>query len=270
VGGRVENNRYDPEGLRSRSFTGFSGGAGLNVPLWAGGAFVANYTHSYRAPALEELYNEGPHIGNLTFEVGNPDLVRERSNGVELALRHHSNRLRAEVSGFRYDIQDFVYLAPTGRIEEGLIEADYSQADSRFTGVEATVEGALCADVWLRLGMDYVDAQLKSMNTPLPRIPPLRGRVGIDFRRGGFSLRPELVMAAQQHQLFPTETPTAGYAVVNLGGSYTLARQHFVHVFGVQLFNAGDRLYRNHLSFIKEQAPEIGRGVRFTYTMRFF
>jgi iron complex outermembrane receptor protein len=36
------------------------------------------------------------------------------------------------------------------------------------------------------------------------------------------------------------------------------------------LFNAGDRLYRNHLSFIKEQAPEIGRGVKFTYTMRFF
>ena len=31
-----------------------------------------------------------------------------------------------------------------------------------------------------------------------------------------------------------------------------------------------DRLYRNHLSFIKEVAPEIGRGVRFTYTMNFY
>jgi hypothetical protein len=35
-------------------------------------------------------------------------------------------------------------------------------------------------------------------------------------------------------------------------------------------FNLGDRLYRNNLSFIKDFAPEIGRGVRLTYTLRFF
>jgi iron complex outermembrane receptor protein len=56
-GGRVEHNSYDPTGLRERSFTGFSGGAGFRVGLWERGAFVANYTHSYRSPALEELYN---------------------------------------------------------------------------------------------------------------------------------------------------------------------------------------------------------------------
>jgi iron complex outermembrane receptor protein len=41
-------------------------------------------------------------------------------------------------------------------------------------------------------------------------------------------------------------------------------------MFAADLFNAGDRLYRNHLSFIKEFAPEIGRGVRFSYTVQFF
>jgi iron complex outermembrane receptor protein len=270
VGGRIENNRYDPEGLRSRSFTGFSGGAGINVPLWSGGALVANYSHAYRAPALEELYNEGPHIGNLTFEIGNPDLVRERSNGVELALRHQSARLRADVSAFRYDIQDFVYLAPTGNIEDGLIEAEYAQAGSRYLGAESNLSFAAHPALWVKLGMDYVDAQIKRANTPLPRIPPLRGRAGVEYLRGGLSVRPELILASAQHQLFPTETRTAGYATINLGASYTLARQHFIHVFGVQVFNAADRLYRNHLSFIKELAPEIGRGVRFTYAIRWF
>jgi len=43
-----------------------------------------------------------------------------------------------------------------------------------------------------------------------------------------------------------------------------------MHVFSVLVFNATDRLYRNHLSFIKDLAPEIGRGVRVTYTVRFF
>jgi iron complex outermembrane receptor protein len=240
------------------------------VPVWTGGAFVANYSHSYRAPALEELYNHGPHVGNLTFEVGNPNLVRERSNGIEVALRHQSNRLRADLSAFRYDISDLVYLAPTGAIEDGLIEAQYSQANSRYTGAEAGVEAGLTNTLWLRLGMDYVDAQIKASRTPLPRIPPLRGRVGLEYRAGNLSIKPELILSNAQHQIFSTETPTAGYAVVNLGGSYTLARQHFVHVFGFQLFNTGNELYRNHLSFIKEFAPEIGRGVRFTYTLRFF
>ena len=36
------------------------------------------------------------------------------------------------------------------------------------------------------------------------------------------------------------------------------------------LFNIGDRLYRNHVSFVKDVAPEIGRGVSFGYSVRFF
>ena len=49
-----------------------------------------------------------------------------------------------------------------------------------------------------------------------------------------------------------------------------IAEQHLAHTLSVTGFNLGDRLYRNHLSFIKDFAPEIGRGVRLTYTLRFF
>ena len=83
-GGRVERNPYTAQGARSRSFTGFSRAAGINVPLWKSAAVVFNYTSSYRAPALEELYNNGPHLGNLAFEIGNPNLNREHGEGVEL------------------------------------------------------------------------------------------------------------------------------------------------------------------------------------------
>lgn len=269
-GGRVENNRYDPTGLQSRSFTGFSGAAGVYVPLWKGGAFVSNYTHSYRAPALEELYNNGPHVGTLTFEIGNPNLGRERTNGIDIAVRHRAQRFRAEANYFNYAIGNFVYLAPTGNIEDGLPEADYAQADARFQGMEMGADVGLHQNLWLNLGMDYVRADLRNNGGPLPRIPPLRGRAGIDIRFGNLSVKPELLMAKDQSRIFSTESHTAGYAVLNLGASYTIPQQHFAHVFGVNLFNAGDRLYRNHLSFIKELAPEIGRGVKFTYTVRFF
>jgi iron complex outermembrane receptor protein len=268
-GGRVERNSYNPDGLRERSFTGFSGAAGVHVPLWRGGAVVANLTSSYRAPALEELYNFGPHIGNLTFEIGNPDLVRERSNGVDLSLRHESERLRSQINLFYYDIDDFVYLAPTGEIEDGLTEAVYRQSDSRFVGTEVDLAIALHRSLWLNLGFDSVDAELAN-GTSLPRIPPIRGRAGLEWTWKGLSVKPSVTLADAQDDLFPTETRTAGYAVFDLDASYTIAQAHVAHVFSFNAFNLGDRLYRNHLSFIKDLAPEIGRGVRFGYSLRFF
>jgi iron complex outermembrane receptor protein len=269
-GGRLEQNRYNPEDLASRTFTGASASAGIHIPLWTDGAFVANYTRSYRAPAIEELYNNGPHIGNLVFEVGNPDLLRERGDGVELSLRHQSRSVRAEVNSFYYKFDDYVFLALTGEVEDGLNQAQYNQARARYMGAEAKLDTRLHPNLWLNLSVDAVDAQLTDTKTPLPRIPPVRGRIGFDFRKAGFSLRPELVLSNAQFQLYPTETRTAGYGVFNLMGSYTIARQHMMHVFSATLFNATDQLYRNHLSFIKDYAPEIGRGIRVSYTMNFY
>jgi outer membrane receptor protein involved in Fe transport len=166
--------------LPDRSFTGFSGAAGIRVATWNGGSFVANYSHSYRAPALEELYNLGPHRGNLAFEIGNADLERELGNGVDFGIRHSSKRVRFEANGFYYNIKDFIFLAPTGDVEDGLTVAEYDQGTTRYVGTEARLDAALHPAVWLNLGLDYVNAELTSTNTPLPRIPPLRGRVGLE------------------------------------------------------------------------------------------
>ncbi len=269
-GARLEHNGYDPEGLRRRSFNGLSAGAGAHVTLWRGGAFVANYTHTYRAPALEELYNRGPHAGNLTFEIGDPSLGRERGEGIDLALRQQGKRLRAEASFFYYRLGDFIYFAPTGEEKDRLPVAVVAQGGSRFVGFEARLQAQVYSSVWLNLGLDTVDAELTTRGIPLPRIPPARGRLGLDFRRGGLSLRPELALTSRQDQLAANETRTAGYAVANLTAGYTIARRHSLHVFSANLFNVADRLYRNHLSLIRQFAPEPGRGVRFSYTLHFF
>lgn len=269
-GGRLEHNSYSPLGLPERSFTGFSGSAGISQRLWEGGAVAFNYTHSYRAPALEELYNNGPHPGNATFEIGDPNLKAERNNGVDFSLRHQTSRLRAELNAFDYRLSNFVYFSPTGEFEDGLPVAYYAQGNSTFRGMEAKLDVALREYFWLNLGLDAVNARLTATETPLPRIPPVRGRLGLDARYKGLSFKPELILARPQKGVFVDETPTAGYVVGNLQGSYTIARQHQLHVFSVNFFNAGNALYRNHLSLLKSFAPEIGRGVRFSYTLQVF
>ncbi len=271
-GARFEYNGYTPTSQPARSFNGFSGAVGLRVPLWEGGAFVANYSHSYRAPALEELYNIGPHPGNLTFEIGNNNLRRESNDGIDISLRQQSNRFRGEVNYFYYHIKDFIFLAPTGETDEdsGLVIANYSQGTSRYTGVEARADFNLSKNFWLLSSFDYVNAQLTATQTPLPRIPPLRGRIGLEGTFGSFRFAPEIILARAQDKIFSTETRTDGYATFGLNASYTFATQHVAQIFSVKAFNLGNKLYFNHLSFIKNIAPEIGRGVQLSYTLRFF
>ena len=258
-----------PDAIRRR-FTGASAAAGFQADLWRGGAFVANYSHSYRAPALEELYNLGPHVGTLIFEVGDPGLRAERGNGIDLSLRQQAERVDGEVNFFYYDFRNFVFPFATGEEEDGLPVVHFVQRDSRFSGAEARLGIGLHQAMRLNLGMDLVDARATLTRTPLPRIPPLRGRVGIEYRRRGLSIRPELVLANRQSQTFDLETPTAGYAVVDLRASYTIPTRGAIHQLSANVFNIGDQLYRNHSSFIKDLAPEIGRGVRFSYMVRFF
>jgi iron complex outermembrane receptor protein len=278
-GGRIENNRYRAENplYRDRNFTGFSGALGMNVGLWKGGAFVVNYSNSFRAPALEELYNNGPHIGTVTYEIGNENLKPERANGIDVSLRHFSDRFRFNGDIYFYRINNFVFLAFQDKdgdgnvdIEDGLPVAAYEQEKADFLGFELSAEGNFNKYFGAFVSADGVRARLTELSLDLPRIPPARLRFGTDFRVQGLNIRPEIAFVRKQNKVYPLETETAGYTLVNVSGSYTFAREHYAHIFTFNAFNLTDKLYRNHLSFIKNLAPEMGRGIRFGYTFRFF
>ena len=205
--GRVERNAYavqgrdavdvgdesslEPPTVRDRNFTGASASVGVQGDLGSRTSFVANLTRFYRAPALEELYTFGPHVGNLILEVGNPDLERESTLGLDLSLRHQSTRVRGNFNVYLYDIDDFIFAAVTDEVVDGLRVAPYLQGDSRFLGFEA--EGSVRAGdtTWVNLGIGYVNAQLTTTDEALPRIPPLRGQLSVDLTYRGLTISPE-------------------------------------------------------------------------------
>ena len=278
-GGRIESNRYNAENpiYRDRNFLGFSGAVGVNFSLWKGGAFIVNYSNSFRAPALEELYNNGPHIGNVTFEIGNQNLTNERANGIDFSLRHQTGRFRVTGDVFYYRIKNFVYFAYQDEdgdgavdIEDGLPVANYDQADAAYYGAELSGEFSFNKYLTGLISFDTVRAKLTGSDINLPRIPPARARLGLDFHYNALSIRPEVNLVGRQDKIFPLETETAGYGLFNVAGSYTFGSSHYAHIITVNASNLTDKLYRNHLSFIKNLAPEPGRGIRFGYTFRFF
>ena len=291
-GGRVEQNDYrtadrvgvpdapaDDHGhahglevpdARDRQFLGASASVGLHTDVGAASAVVANLTHSHRAPALEELYNFGPHVGNLAFEVGNPNLDGETTLGLDVSFRHQADRVRSNVNAYIYSIDNFIFGDRTGEVEDNLPVWNFLQGDSRFVGVDARSSVRLGGNAWATLGIGYVDATLTTTGEPLPRIPPLRGTVSLDIPYGGFTFSPQLEFAGRQADVFRDETETNGYSVVNLRASYVWPMQHAAHILSFTGYNLTNELYRNHTSFIKDLAPEMGRGVRVNYSVRFF
>jgi len=285
LGGRVEVNDYDPEMRRSggdgeeddapetkpRAFTGFSGSAGIRYDITEAAAFVTNVTSSYRAPALEELYNYGPHIGNLAFEIGDPNLERERINGIDMGIKGRTSGVDADLNFFYYGIGNFVFPAFEDEIIDNLRVAEFRQGDARFVGFDAQANFRLAEFLWLKAGFGYVDAKLTEIDEHVPRIPPFHGRVELEIPYHGLTVTPEFVWSMQQDKIFSSgETPTDGYTVVNVKASYMLPRTHQAHIFAINAYNLTNELYRMHTNFIKDFAPEIGRGIKFTYSLRFF
>jgi len=157
-------------------------------------------------------------------------------------------------------------------VEDNLPIGNYLQNDSRFIGADLSVDVDINRYLGAFLNGDIVSARLRDSNLPLPRITPARLRTGLDFRYQGLSVRPEVILVYRKSlsDVYPLETPTAGYGLFNVNGSYTFGTEHYAHIFTLSAVNLNDKLYRNHLSFIKDLAPEQGRGARLSYTFRFF
>ena len=268
--GEGEDIDFEPPFPEARSFTGFSGSLGFHFDLAGNTAFVANVTRSYRAPSLEELYDFGPDAGSHTFSVGDPTLDREASWGLDLSLRNQSRWLQGSLDFYYYGIDNFIFAGYTDEFVDGFRLAPILQGDSRFVGFDAKGVFNLHRYLWLDLGVGYVNASLTQTDEPLPRIPPLHASIGFDVNYRAFSVSPELVLAGTQDRVFGDETSTDGYTVFNVNASYTLAQSHAAHVFSVRGYNLTNEDYRNHTSFIKDFAPEIGRGVKVSYSLRFF
>jgi iron complex outermembrane recepter protein len=294
-GGRVDHSRYRPNGEDDRTFTSGSGSLGLLFRPAAANdklTLALSVARAARNPALEELFYFGAHPGNFAFEIGNPGLRPEHAVGVDLALRWRGPRASGEVAYFRNDINGYLFRSPLtaeafadrvdsfadrfpdrGIGEEEMAEefpiVEYVAADSLLQGIEAHGDFQVTSQLSAELGFDYVRGSLKATDEPLPRIPPFRVRAGLRYRYNAFQAGGEITASAKQDRLFSTEDPTDGYQLVRLFAAYSFETGPAVSTITARIDNLTDELYRNHLSLIKNLAPEAGRNFKLLYNVKF-
>ena len=279
-GGRVEHASFEPQADEpSRDFTNFSGSVGLLFLPTEQTTIALSLARASRNPALEELYFHGPHPGNNAVENGNPDLDSEHALGFDASVRWRSAVATGEVTFFVNRINNFVFRQFTGEVDEesGLAVTEFAQADGRLAGIESHIDVKVGPLVWVEGGLDYVRGELTSIDTPMPRIPPLRGRAGVRLQKNAFQAGVEGIFTAKQDRVYALgfagdtigETPTDGYNLLKLFASYTFGSNRAANTITARLDNATNELYHNHLNYLKDFAPEMGRNFTVVYNVKF-
>jgi len=254
-----------------RSFDAFSGSVGASFgsrSLRVG----LNLSHAERAPSAEELYVNGPHPGTQSFEVGDPNLAKEKSNGAELTLRGSGRGFNFGASAYHIWFSDYIYGQQTGAVEDGLPVFEYRQAKARYLGfeIDGSVQVAKVGGFILNLDAlaDYVRATIRTVG-PAPRIPPFRLLGGIEAQSDRLTGRIEVERTARQGRLAAFETPTKGFTLVNASIAFKPLKDNEATSITLSANNIFDVDARRHASFLKDYAPLAGRDIRLTAHLSF-
>ena len=138
TGVRFEDLQHRPTavGIEQRDFSTISTSIGLLNPINDYLTFSALLDYSSRAPTIEELYSNGPHLATQSFEIGNPNLDKERATGLTLSANYENRFMEINVSGYYMDFADFIYQQNVGTVEDGLPVFTYRQNDASFRGLD--------------------------------------------------------------------------------------------------------------------------------------
>jgi len=270
--------------IENRSFIGLASSAsliyGLSDQLFAGTTVM----HSFRAPTLDELYSEGPHLAAYSFEIGNPQLDPERGLGTELFIRYRTRRINAELAGYRNKFQNYLYPRDTGEqsvSDPALNNYQFVGAEAEFYGFELSADFQLHPRINVGGNLSHTRADrvvseeeqsvtgFTDDTRPLPMIPPVQGSVFLKYNRGSFTATTRMVMTGEQTRLAEFETKTGGYSLLNASLQYRIDQSKLLHTITLSGKNLLNTTYRNHLSRIKDVFPEPGRSVSILYRIYF-
>ncbi len=277
---RIDFGRIEPESevpdaaighIRTRQFATWSAAASVFRSLsdsWRAGVAISR---SARHPTIEELYSRGPHLAAYSYEVGNPELDAETGWGAELIIHTSAGNLQAMASAFRYSLDGYIVPRNTGDTNYQTFLPVYASLEvaAVLSGFELRASASL-AERWALLGsLGYTRGDIGSTNLPLPMIPPLKGRLALEYATPTWLVSQECKWASRQNRVDLFEEPTAGFAVFNTAVQYQRQCGSVLHSLTLSLDNLLDAEYRNHLSRIKSIFPEAGRNGRLTYRLYF-
>ena len=290
AGLRYEQVDYEPTGadefgvdFEDTDFSTISASFGGVYSLNDATKLSALFDYSQRAPTIEELFSNGPHLATQTFEIGNPDLDEESALSLSFTGAYDISGLSLSATIYLTEFDDFIFQQTRGVlvagefepvIEDGLPVLDYLQEGATFFGIDFKADIGLAqvgqGDLGLSLLFDIVDAEIDvSGNQNLPRIPADRFGAGLNWASDNWDVKLDYVYVSSQTEVADLELGSDSYNDISLrvSRSFNIGEEK-LNIF-LHGRNLSDDDQRNHVSFVKDFAPAPGRtfeiGAQFSF-----
>lgn len=266
---RVDQQKIDIDDSSKKDFDG----SAFSVSGAANWEFAPNYklslvtSHQERLPLAQELYADGGHFATNTYELGNDQLSKEKSNNVELGFHYDDNTFDYHVHVYHNWFDDYIYAQTLGHYKDFRL-VQYAQDKAKFYGAEAEAGYQISPIYKLSVFGDYVRGKIDNDNAP--RVPA--GRLGTKLNADfddHWSGSAEYYHVFQQDKIAAYETDSQSYNMLNLGvaysGNYSNVSDYRVFLNANNLLD--DQVYQ-HASFLST-IPQVGRnfsvGVNFSF-----
>ncbi|PCH58628.1 MAG: hypothetical protein COC19_08355 [SAR86 cluster bacterium] len=273
------------DGNCDESNTSWSGSAALIWRFSENTNLLYSIAHSQRSATVEELYSNIDtqcsalasneliaHAATQRLEIGNPGADREKSTNFEIGLRKHRGNVTGEVSIYRNDIADYIYLFDTGLFINDMEISRYTQENVVFQGIEAELSLPLLRSknnlVDLVIFGDHVAAKFNHIGN-VPRIPASRYGVELKHSQLDWQTKLRLTRVNDQSNTAINESPTDGYILLNLYMDYHVQLCKNSCLLFVKGINLLDQEIRHHTSLLKDVAPASGRGFEIGFRFEF-
>ncbi len=270
-----------------KSFSNFSGSAGVAAQLTDKLNLKFNVARGFRAPSLPELASNGAHEGTVRYEYGNTGLKSETSIQLDGGVEYNSEHLSLGFSAFYNRFDNFIFYRKLEAMGGGdslvnwngnlLTAFKFDQTKTILTGVEATVDIHPHPLDWLHIlnTFSLVSGRLSTPiegNKYLPFIPA--SKLVTEFKGSftkfsknirNFYIKLEVDNTFSKKNVFTvynTETRTPGYTLLNAGVGADIVNQkeRILFTLGFSAMNITDAAYQNHLSRLKYTAENLVTG----------
>ncbi len=271
----------DADDVRKRDYLLASLGASAQKN-WDNISIYNHLLFTSRAPRIEDLFSDGPHLGTYSYEIGEPNLEQENTIGFENTTSFFGKGHELKLTSYINYSTNFHILQKEGDgyipgatwIEWGSGSAGWLYKYKLY-GKETLIQGFepstklnlkyfnLLANASICRGLNLEDDE------PLAYIPPDLLRIQLEKRVSFLNNTIEGIFVSDQNKLGEFEYPTDGYKLLNYNCSYTFSKNENIHQIIFQVTNILDETYYNHLSKIKMIMPEPGRGINLRYKVNF-
>ncbi|MCK4562727.1 MAG: TonB-dependent receptor, partial [Flavobacteriaceae bacterium] len=264
--GIIEEHIFEP---LNKDFNSFNASFGFKTTLFKNIITRVNIASGFRAPNIAELTSNGVHHGTNRFEKGNTNLNSEQNIQTDINLEYQDEHFEIYANGFYNNIKDFIYISPTGEIEDNHEVYEYTQNNSNLYGGEFGFHLHPHPIHWLHLE-SYLQTVIGKQDNGeyLPLIPAnklsntIRSEFDINevFNEVYISINLNSYFKQDNTDLFENSSP--GYSLFNfsLGSNIHLKNTQMTTYFSIN--NLLNKAYISHLSTLKTDGiPNAGRNI---------